>query len=153
MATQVQTGANEHNTSSLKGATSSEVTAMRCPDPSAHQSKETTLQDHASAAALYSTGAKSSAPRKPTAQGVNPLGPDGKLSSASEYPHLSLTRPQDSSRPLVPDTITKAPPPLSNTRTHTIFPASLLSVSIPDRPPTPLRISPIPTSRVPSIRR
>lgn len=55
-------------------------TGMRCPDPSAHlhQSQNNALQNQASAAALYSTRPASEK------QKINPLGPDGKLSSASK---------------------------------------------------------------------
>jgi hypothetical protein len=53
-------------------------TSMRCPDPSAHHhTKNGALQNQASAAALYSTSSS-----KPQTRGINPLGPDGKLSSA-----------------------------------------------------------------------
>jgi hypothetical protein len=55
-------------------------TTMRCPDPSAHQIKDSALQNQASAAALYSTNPS----KGHQAQGINPLGPDGKLSSASK---------------------------------------------------------------------
>lgn len=54
------------------------ATDMRCPDPAAHKAKGATLQDHASAAALYSTNSSKASSR-------NPLGADGKLSSASEH--------------------------------------------------------------------
>jgi hypothetical protein len=56
---------------------------MRCPDPSAHHhpTKDNHLQNQASAAALYSTNATRAKERR----SINPLGPDGKLSSAGEY--------------------------------------------------------------------
>jgi hypothetical protein len=57
-------------------------TNMRCPDPSAHHTHNSALQNQASAAALYSTN--SSKGHQHQAQSINPLGPDGKLSSASE---------------------------------------------------------------------
>jgi hypothetical protein len=63
------------------GSTVPTSTNMRCPDPSAHThktTKDSSLQDHASAAALYSTGHVKANTR-------DPLGPDGKLSSASEF--------------------------------------------------------------------
>lgn len=63
----------------MHGSTTDGAADMRCPDPSAHKTKNTTLQDHASAAALYSTNAA-------RANARNPLGADGKLSSASEMP-------------------------------------------------------------------
>ena len=61
---------------------SSAGTSMRCPDPSAHQTKNSALQNQASAAALYSTNPGPAKAHE--AHSVNPLGPDGKLSSASE---------------------------------------------------------------------
>ncbi|KAF2652092.1 hypothetical protein K491DRAFT_605612 [Lophiostoma macrostomum CBS 122681] len=65
---------------------------MRCPDPSAHQTKDRTLQDHASAAALYSTGATKGNTRESAPRDVNPLGADGKLSSASAATSLKHAR-------------------------------------------------------------
>jgi hypothetical protein len=58
---------------------------MRCPDPSAHlhQPKNSALQNQASAAALYSHNHSSPA-KANVAKPINPLGADGKLSSASE---------------------------------------------------------------------
>lgn len=56
--------------------------SMRCPDPSAHQMKNSGLQNQASAAALYSTTPHTN--KALEAQRANPLGPDGKLSSASK---------------------------------------------------------------------
>ncbi|KAH7355876.1 hypothetical protein BKA66DRAFT_474748 [Pyrenochaeta sp. MPI-SDFR-AT-0127] len=66
-------------------------TSIRCPDPSAHQTKNTTLQNQASAAALYST----SASKANEAQSINPLGPDGKLSSASAAASLKYAKPHE----------------------------------------------------------
>ncbi|OAG00670.1 uncharacterized protein CC84DRAFT_1168728 [Paraphaeosphaeria sporulosa] len=60
---------------------------MRCPDPSAHKTKNTTLQDHASAAALYSTNSAKA--------NRNPLGADGKLSSASAATSLKHAQAHD----------------------------------------------------------
>lgn len=64
---------------------------MRCPDPAAHQGKSSALQNQASAAALYSTNSARTSNAR-TAVANNPLGADGKLSSASEYeyrcPHI-----------------------------------------------------------------
>lgn len=51
---------------------------VACPDPSAHQHPNATLQDHASKAALYVTHPE----RATNVRDMNPLGPDGKLSSA-----------------------------------------------------------------------
>lgn len=52
--------------------------AVACPDPSAHQHGTHKLSDQASKAALYVTH-----PERATNQAsMNPLGPDGKLSSA-----------------------------------------------------------------------
>ncbi|KAF1360128.1 hypothetical protein EJ07DRAFT_155135 [Lizonia empirigonia] len=66
-------------------------TGMRCPDPSAHvyQSHSNALQNQASAAALYSTKPASEKQR------INPLGPDGKLSSASAAASLKYTKASD----------------------------------------------------------
>ncbi|KAF1929796.1 uncharacterized protein M421DRAFT_419578 [Didymella exigua CBS 183.55] len=71
------------NTSTDKG--------MRCPDPSAHlhQSQNNALQNQASAAALYSTRPASEK------QKINPLGPDGKLSSASAAASLKYAKAND----------------------------------------------------------
>ncbi|KAF3044640.1 hypothetical protein E8E12_006440 [Didymella heteroderae] len=64
---------------------------MRCPDPSAHvhQSQNKALQNQASAAALYSTRPASEK------QKINPLGPDGKLSSASAAASLKYAKAND----------------------------------------------------------
>jgi len=81
MATQTQTAPSDAGGTSLKGVGTTNVpegASMPCPDPSAHQTKNTTLQDQASAAALYSTNLSRTSTR-------DPLGPDGKLSSVSEY--------------------------------------------------------------------
>jgi hypothetical protein len=58
-------------------------TNMRCPDPSAHHTKSSALQNQASAAALYSTNPSKG--HQHQTQLINPLGPDGKLSSASKF--------------------------------------------------------------------
>ncbi|KAJ4301300.1 Eisosome assembly protein [Kalmusia sp. IMI 367209] len=92
MATQTHTTPNEANGSPLKGpAAPSAVDGaadMRCPDPSAHKTKKSTLQDHASAAALYSTNPATASTR-------NPLGSDGKLSSASAATSLKHAHAHD----------------------------------------------------------
>ncbi|KAL5121852.1 Eisosome assembly protein [Pleosporales sp. CAS-2024a] len=62
-------------------------TSMRCPDPSAHCTKNSALQNQASAAALYST--------KHPAPSINPLGPDGNLSSASAATSLKYAKASD----------------------------------------------------------
>lgn len=96
---------------STHGSNADGATDMRCPDPSAHKTKNTALQDHASAAALYSTNPSRAATR-------NPLGPDGKLSSASKLSvrcaRASRTDPQS-----------QAPQPVSGTHSRTTFRASL----------------------------
>jgi len=67
---------------------------MRCPDPSAHQHpKNSALQNQASAAALYST--KPGASKGQEARDINPLGPDGKLSSASAATSLKYAKATD----------------------------------------------------------
>ncbi|KAF2684976.1 hypothetical protein K458DRAFT_29283 [Lentithecium fluviatile CBS 122367] len=78
MATQTHTAPNDAGTRELNdgAGTTTNGASMRCPDPSAHRTKDSTLQDQASAAALYSTNPTKAAPR-------NPLGADGKLSSAT----------------------------------------------------------------------
>ncbi|KAF2710305.1 hypothetical protein K504DRAFT_466725 [Pleomassaria siparia CBS 279.74] len=91
MATQTHSTANDADNGSLKGALHSnapgaQTTNMRCPDPSAHETKNSTLQDQASAAALYNT-------RGSNAQ--SPLGSDGKLSPASAATSLKQARAQD----------------------------------------------------------
>jgi len=64
-------------------ADSGSAEGMRCPDPSAHQhTKNNGLQNQASAAALYAT--KPGASKEQLSRAINPLGPDGKLSSASK---------------------------------------------------------------------
>ncbi|KAL6709696.1 Eisosome assembly protein [Coniothyrium glycines] len=68
---------------------SSADTGMRCPDPSAHETKGSALQNQASAAALYSTNASAANASR------NPLGPDGKLSSASAATSLKYAKAQD----------------------------------------------------------
>ncbi|KAH9860509.1 hypothetical protein J1614_011840 [Plenodomus biglobosus] len=71
-------------------------TGMRCPDPSAHQVKGSALQNQASAAALYSTNpARTTDARTTAAAANNPLGADGKLSSASAATSLKYAKAQD----------------------------------------------------------
>ena len=65
---------------------SSTDTGMRCPDPSAHHANANTLQNQASAAALYSTNPGKTAHSRST----HLLGSDGKLSSASTYSSVSV---------------------------------------------------------------
>ncbi|KAH8731299.1 hypothetical protein GQ44DRAFT_746060 [Phaeosphaeriaceae sp. PMI808] len=67
-------------------------TSMRCPDPSAHQAKNGALQNQALAAALLSS---SSNKGHETRNSVNPLGPDGKLSSASAATSLKYAKATD----------------------------------------------------------
>ncbi|CAI6341486.1 unnamed protein product [Periconia digitata] len=81
MATQTEAAPHDKNSHSVTFGDSSKLDASApppCPDPSAHSSKtkESALQNQASAAALYSTHSHEA--NKP-----NVLGPDGKLSSAS----------------------------------------------------------------------
>ncbi|KAF2876090.1 hypothetical protein BDV95DRAFT_664372 [Massariosphaeria phaeospora] len=61
---------------------------MPCPDPSAHRTKDNSLQNHASAAALHSIKSKGANVR-------DPLGADGKLSSASAATSLKHAHAQD----------------------------------------------------------
>ncbi|KAI8935957.1 hypothetical protein NX059_007463 [Plenodomus lindquistii] len=70
---------------------------MRCPDPSAHQAKGSALQNQASAAALYSTNPNPAraADTRTASSPVNPLGADGKLSSASAATSLKYAKAQD----------------------------------------------------------
>ncbi|KAF2728369.1 hypothetical protein EJ04DRAFT_516662 [Polyplosphaeria fusca] len=97
MATQTQTTPNDANARSLKDdpATSAHETSspssIRCPDPSAHTTKSNTLQDQASAAALYITNPA----RGSNTRDANPLGTDGKLSSASAATSLKHARAQE----------------------------------------------------------
>lgn len=92
MATQTQPAANDANSRTLKheldkNAPGAQTTNVHCPDPSAHhRTKNSGLQDQASAAALYST-------KRSNTQ--NPLGSDGKLSSASAATSLKQARAQD----------------------------------------------------------
>ncbi|KAF2854617.1 hypothetical protein T440DRAFT_464755 [Plenodomus tracheiphilus IPT5] len=75
---------------------SSPDAGMRCPDPSAHQAKSSALQNQASAAALYSTNpARAADGRSTTTHPINPLGADGKLSSASAATSLKYAKAQD----------------------------------------------------------
>ncbi|KAL5401738.1 hypothetical protein PMIN03_011248 [Paraphaeosphaeria minitans] len=71
----------------MHGSTVDGAADMRCPDPSVHKAKNTTLQDHASAAALYSTNSAKT--------NRNPLGADGKLSSASAATSLKHAQAHD----------------------------------------------------------
>lgn len=65
---------SSHN-DAIAGAAPGEVP---CPDPSVHEKTHGGLQDQAASAALYVTH-----PEKGTnPRAMNPLGPDGKLSSA-----------------------------------------------------------------------
>jgi len=74
---------------------SSAETNMRCPDPSAHQHPKTSaLQNQASAAALYSHNHGSPA-KANVSKPINPLGADGKLSSASAATSLKYAKAQD----------------------------------------------------------
>lgn len=82
MATQVQTAPRDADVGNVESAGAS---PMHCPDPSAHKTKDSALQNQASAAALYST---KSIPR-------NPLGTDGRLSSASAATSLKHAQVQD----------------------------------------------------------
>ncbi|KAF2134054.1 hypothetical protein P153DRAFT_280341 [Dothidotthia symphoricarpi CBS 119687] len=71
--------------------TAERAVAPPCPDPSAHHkshSKNNALQNQASAAALYSTSPMRSTQRA----SINPLGPDGKLSSASAATSLKYAK-------------------------------------------------------------
>ncbi|KAF2003564.1 hypothetical protein P154DRAFT_520136 [Amniculicola lignicola CBS 123094] len=95
MATQTQPTPNGVNTSIERGSTFSESTRtgqsyMHCPDPSAHNhaTKTSALQNQASAAALYST-------KEANKRSINPLGPDGKLSSASAATSLRQAKPHE----------------------------------------------------------
>ncbi|KAF2185012.1 hypothetical protein K469DRAFT_708272 [Zopfia rhizophila CBS 207.26] len=98
MSTQTQMVSNDAGDKPLKAGTNEAVNGsltsatMRSPDPSVHKTKNTTLQDQASAAALYSTNhsAKGTGRRD-----INPLGHDGKLSSASAATSLKQAKAQD----------------------------------------------------------
>ncbi|KAF1920101.1 hypothetical protein BDU57DRAFT_508215 [Ampelomyces quisqualis] len=69
-------------------------TSMHCPDPSAHHTKNSgALQNQASAAALYSTSPSKGHSQQP--QAINPLGPDGKLSSASAATSIKYAKASD----------------------------------------------------------
>ncbi|KAF2197781.1 hypothetical protein GQ43DRAFT_190534 [Delitschia confertaspora ATCC 74209] len=69
----------------------SQSNTVFCPDPSAHQTKDTSMQHYASKAALY----KVDSPQNMREADVNPLGPDGKLSSASAATSLKYARAED----------------------------------------------------------
>ncbi|KAF1949633.1 hypothetical protein CC80DRAFT_497381 [Byssothecium circinans] len=93
MAMQTQATPNGTHTVAFQNDVGSPVQSsedMRCPDPSAHHkaTKEAALQNQASAAALYSTGNAKANTR-------NPLGPDGKLSSASAATSLKHAQTYD----------------------------------------------------------
>ncbi|KAF2013633.1 hypothetical protein BU24DRAFT_424633 [Aaosphaeria arxii CBS 175.79] len=97
-ASQTQVAPSDATNTSMKHHTADHSTIIHCPDPSAHHTKNTTLQDHASAAALHSTrpSAVSSASAKDkTGKQKDLLGPDGKLSSASAATSLKHARAQD----------------------------------------------------------
>ncbi|KAF2499447.1 hypothetical protein BU16DRAFT_480196 [Lophium mytilinum] len=98
MATQTQTS-NDASKAPLPGDHHSHSQAngagpdMKCPDPSAHSTKGSALQNQASNAALYATHPE---------RGSNPreskgslLDSNGKLSSASAATSLKHARPQD----------------------------------------------------------
>ncbi|KAF2474498.1 uncharacterized protein BDR25DRAFT_340314 [Lindgomyces ingoldianus] len=94
MSTQTQTARNDGNSRPLKDKNTMPANAslspsgMRCPDPSAHKTKNNSLQDQASAAALYGTNS----PKGASVRDIDPLGPDGKLSSASAATSLKYAR-------------------------------------------------------------
>ncbi|KAF1838337.1 hypothetical protein BDW02DRAFT_517112 [Decorospora gaudefroyi] len=67
---------------------------IRCPDPSAHHTKNSALQNQASAAALYPNHPTGSA-RPNESRTINPLGADGKLSSASAAASLKYAKAHD----------------------------------------------------------
>ena len=110
--------------------------SMRCPDPSAHQTKNSALQNQASAAALYSTTPHTSKGHE--ARGVNPLGPDGKLSSASKLEYRKFCIMSD---------IVQALPPASSTRKLPTCLASPLSELIRRTLPVQLRSWPTRTKK------
>ncbi|KAF1845879.1 uncharacterized protein K460DRAFT_338575 [Cucurbitaria berberidis CBS 394.84] len=74
---------------------SSAGTSMPCPDPSAHHTKNSALQNQASAAALYSSSHSHGPIKGSEARSVNPLGPDGKLSSSSAATSLKYAKAHD----------------------------------------------------------
>lgn len=90
MATQTQMAPKDADRKHAKEPTGSTANAatMACPDPSAHRTKDSALQNQASAAALYSTN-----PPKSTSR--NALGADGKLSSASAATSLKYAQAHD----------------------------------------------------------
>ncbi|EMD61944.1 hypothetical protein COCSADRAFT_173342 [Bipolaris sorokiniana ND90Pr] len=67
---------------------------MRCPDPSVHHTNSNALQNQASAAALYSHNPTSPA-KANESRPMNPLGSDGKLSSAGAAASLKYAKAQD----------------------------------------------------------
>ncbi|CBX90278.1 hypothetical protein IAQ61_001768 [Plenodomus lingam] len=83
------------NTEEAAPPRSSTDAGMRCPDPSAHQAKSSALQNQASAAALYSTSPARTADARAAATLTNPLGADGKLSSASAATSLKYAKAHD----------------------------------------------------------
>lgn len=68
---------------------------IRCPDPTAHKSKNSALQNQASAAALYSINPARTSDARIATTSNNPLGADGKLSSASAATSLKYAQAQD----------------------------------------------------------
>ncbi|KAK3068974.1 hypothetical protein LTS18_000466, partial [Coniosporium uncinatum] len=77
-------------TQNTKANGNPEPGTVPCPDPSAH-GHDQTLQNQASKAALYSTHPE----RATSVRSTNPLGPDGKLSSASAATSLKHAKPQE----------------------------------------------------------
>lgn len=92
MSVQTQTSSRPTADKSQHGLKESSVHDLRCPDPSAHQTKDTSLQDHAAAEAFHHQG---SSDRHADEHRVDPLGPDGKLSSAGAATSLKYARAQD----------------------------------------------------------
>ncbi|KAH4004799.1 hypothetical protein HBH70_040840 [Parastagonospora nodorum] len=87
-------GSHTHSTADNTASPKAAETDMRCPDPSAHHhTKNSALQNQASAAALYSTNP--SRGHQQQTQRINPLGPDGKLSSASAATSLKYAKASD----------------------------------------------------------
>lgn len=103
------------------------VSDQVCPDPSAHQKSHQSkgLQDQAATAALYVTHPE----RGTNVRDMNPLGPDGKLSSAGSRA-FPLTAPIT----LYTDAVPQELPPHLNTPALKTFPASPPSALIPRTP-------------------
>ncbi|KAF2280756.1 uncharacterized protein EI97DRAFT_428861 [Westerdykella ornata] len=89
MATQTETAQQGPNPQNPRHDTDNAVETMglRCPDSSAHKTKDTS-QDHASAPALN----PSTLSQVSTQREMNPLGPDGRLSTASAAASLKHAR-------------------------------------------------------------